>query len=113
VGGTEEDLDLLAGVDSESEVEGESGKVDDDLRKQLSSMLEASGHVVPEDLADDEVEDVEEEIESEDDIEDSEDNDAESSGQNPILRNAPTPKAKQSESVVPKEYLKLVSCGQP
>ncbi|KAJ5588977.1 hypothetical protein N7537_011655, partial [Penicillium hordei] len=107
MGGTEEDLDLLAGVDSESEVEGESGKVDDDLRKQLSSMLEASGHVVPEDLADDEVEDVEEEIESEDDIEDSEDNDAESSGPESDIEEAPTPKAKQSESVVPKEYLKL------
>ncbi|KGO73504.1 CCAAT-binding factor [Penicillium italicum] len=106
MGGTEEDLDLLAGVDSESEVEGESGKVDDDLRKQLSSMLEASGHVVPEDLADDEVEDVEEEIESEDDIEDSEDN-AESSGPESDIEEAPAPKSKQSESVVPKEYLKL------
>ncbi|QQK46808.1 CCAAT-binding factor [Penicillium digitatum] len=74
MGGTEEDLDLLAGVDSESEVEGESGNADDDLRKQLSSMLEASGHVVPEDLADDEVEDIDEEIESEDDLQDSEDN---------------------------------------
>lgn len=110
MGGTEEDLDLLAGVDSESEVEGESGKVDDDLRKQLSSMLEASGHVAPEDLADDEVEGVEEEIESEDDIEDSEEN-AESSGPESDIEEAPAPKAKQSESVVPKEYLKLVSCG--
>ncbi|OQD63643.1 hypothetical protein PENPOL_c009G07615 [Penicillium polonicum] len=106
MGGTEEDLDLLAGVDSESEVEGESGKVDDDLRKQLSSMLEASGHVAPEDLADDEVEGVEEEIESEDDIEDSEDN-AESSGPESDIEESPAPKAKQSESVVPKEYLKL------
>lgn len=112
MGGTEEDLDLLADVDSESEVEGESGKVDDDLRKQLSSMLEASGHVVPEDLADDEVEDVEEEIESEDDIEDSEDN-AESSGPESDIEEDPAPKVKQSESVVPKEYLKLVSCGPP
>lgn len=110
MGGTEEDLDLLAGVDSESEVEGESGNVDDDLRKQLSSMLEASGHVVPEDLADDEVEDVEEEIESEDDIEDSEDN-AESSGPESDIEEAPAPMPKQSESVVPKEYLKLVSHG--
>ncbi|KOS46120.1 hypothetical protein ACN38_g2922 [Penicillium nordicum] len=106
MGGTEEDLDLLDGVDSESEVEGDTGKVDDDLRKQLSSMLEASGHVVPEDLADDEVEDVEEEIESEDDIEDSEDN-AESSGPESDIEEAPAPKAKQSDSVVPKEYLKL------
>ncbi|OQE30937.1 hypothetical protein PENFLA_c002G03041 [Penicillium flavigenum] len=111
MGGTEEDLDLLAGVDSESEVEGESGKVDDDLRKQLSSMLEAAGHVVPEDLADDEVEedeleDDEEEMESEDDLEDSEDN-AESSGPESDIEEAPAPKSKEAESVVPKEYLKL------
>ncbi|KAJ6190614.1 hypothetical protein N7519_000635 [Penicillium mononematosum] len=111
MGGTEEDLDLLAGVDSESEVEGESGKVDDDLRKQLSSMLEAAGHVVPEDLADDEVEedeleDDEEEMESEDDLEDSGDN-AESSGPESDIEEAPAPKSKEAESVVPKEYLKL------
>jgi ribosome biogenesis protein MAK21 len=115
MGGTEEDLDLLAGVDSESEVEGESGKVDDDLRKQLSSMLEAAGHVVPEDLADDEVEedeleDDEEEMESEDDLEDGEDN-AESSGPESDIEEAPAPRSKEAESVVPKEYLKLVSCG--
>lgn len=109
MGGTEEDLDLLAGVESESEVEGESGKVDDDLRKQLSSMLEASGHVVPEDLADDEVE---EEIESEEDIEDSEDN-AESSGPESDIEEAPASKTKESESVVPKEYLKLVRLNRP
>lgn len=115
MGGTEEDLDLLAGVDSESEVEGESGKVDDDLRKQLSSMLEAAGHVVPEDLADDEVEedeieDDEEEVESEDDLENSEDN-AESSGPESDIEEAPAPRIKDNESVVPKEYLKLVSCA--
>ncbi|CAG8897305.1 unnamed protein product [Penicillium nalgiovense] len=114
MGGTEEDLDLLAGVDSESEVEGESGKVDDDIRKQLSSMLEASGHVVPEDLADDEVEeeveDDEEEMESEHGLEDSEDN-AESSGQESDIEEAPAPKTKEAESIVPKEYLKLASCG--
>ncbi|KAF3028342.1 hypothetical protein E8E15_001779 [Penicillium rubens] len=111
MGGTEEDLDLLAGVDSESEVEGESGNVDDDLRKQLSSMLEAAGHVVPEDLADDEVEedeieDDEEEVESEDDLENSEDN-AESSGPESDIEEAPAPRIKDNESVVPKEYLKL------
>jgi ribosome biogenesis protein MAK21 len=66
LGGTEEDLELLADVDSESEVEGTSYKPkakggDDDLRKELSKMLEAAGHVVPEDLAEDEVEEEEEE----------------------------------------------------
>ncbi|KAJ5794087.1 hypothetical protein N7457_000686, partial [Penicillium paradoxum] len=108
MGGTEEDLDLLAGVDSESEVEGESGKADDDLRKQLSSMLDAAGHVVPEDLADDEVEDVEEAgaPESDDDIEDSEDN-AESSGAESDIEEAPPRKTKEQEVIVPKEYAKL------
>lgn len=111
MGGTEEDLDLLAGVDSESEVEGESGNGDDDLRKQLSSMLEAAGHVVPEDLADDEVEEPEEPEEapeSEDDIEDSEDN-AESSGPESDIEDAPPRKTKEQEAIVPKEYAKLVS----
>ncbi|CAG8315990.1 unnamed protein product [Penicillium salamii] len=106
MGGTEEDLDLLAGVDSESEVEGEVAQGDDDLRKQLASMLDAAGHVVPEDLADDEVEDLEEEPEeSEDEVdaEDSEDN-AESSGPESDIEDAPAPK---SELSVPKEFQKL------
>lgn len=110
MGGTEEDLDLLAGVDSESEVEGEVAQGDDDLRKQLASMLDAAGHVVPEDLADDEVEDLEEEPEeSEDEVdgEDSEDN-AESSGPESDIEDAPAPK---SELSVPKEFQKLVSYG--
>jgi ribosome biogenesis protein MAK21 len=108
MGGTEEDLDLLAGVDSESEVEGETSKGDDDLRKQLASMLEASGHVVPEDLADDEVEEVEEEPESEDEMaaEESEDN-AESSGPESDIEDAPADK--KPDVTVPKEFLKLVS----
>jgi ribosome biogenesis protein MAK21 len=114
MGGTEEDLELLAGVDSESEVEGETAKGDDDLRKQLASMLEAAGHVVPEDLEDDEVEEIEEEPEeSEDEIaaEDSEDN-AESSGAESDIEEAPA-KKKESEATVPKEFLNLVSCGMP
>ncbi|CAG8087357.1 unnamed protein product [Penicillium olsonii] len=109
MGGTEEDLDLLAGVDSESEVEGEVAQGDDDLRKQLASMLEAAGQVVPEDLEDDEVEDLEEqpeESEDEAEIEDSEDN-AESSGPESDIEEAPTPKTKTAELAVPKEYEKL------
>ncbi|KAJ5135754.1 CCAAT-binding factor [Penicillium bovifimosum] len=108
MGGTEEDLDLLADVDSESEVEGESGNADDDLRKQLSSMLEAAGHVVPEDLADDEVEEVEAQPESDVDdvdVEESED-DAESSGPESDIEEAPQ-KTKEQQGVVPKEYAKL------
>lgn len=110
MGGTEEDLDLLAGVDSESEVEGESGNADEDLRKQLSSMLAAAGHVVPEDLADDEVEEVEveEQPESEDDL-DSEDQ-AEISEPESDIEETPR-STKAQEAVVPKEYAKLVSCG--
>ncbi|CAG8030639.1 unnamed protein product [Penicillium salamii] len=69
-------------------------------------MLDAAGHVVPEDLADDEVEDLEEEPEeSEDEVdaEDSEDN-AESSGPESDIEDAPAPK---SELSVPKEFQKL------
>lgn len=113
MGGTEEDLDLLAGVDSESEVEGETAKGDDDLRKQLASMLDAAGHVVPEDLADDEVEDAEDEPEqSEDEIDpgDSEENE-DSSGPDSDIEEPPAPKSKVTELAVPKEFQKLVSPG--
>ncbi|KAL4766216.1 RNA-binding ribosome biosynthesis protein MAK21 [Aspergillus foveolatus] len=78
LGGTEEDFDLLAGVDSESEVEDakpskKSQGSAEDLRKELSSILAAAGQVVPDDLADDEVEEVEdEEDEDEDGDEDGE-----------------------------------------
>lgn len=70
LGGTEEDFDLLAGVDSESEVEDakpskKSQGSAEDLRKELSSILAAAGQVVPDDLADDEVEEVEDEEEEE------------------------------------------------
>ncbi|KAL5045810.1 hypothetical protein BDW71DRAFT_198055 [Aspergillus fruticulosus] len=80
LGGTEEDFDLLAGVDSESEVEDakpskKSQGSAEDLRKELSSILAAAGQVVPDDLADDEVEEVED-GEDEDDDEDGEDEEA-------------------------------------
>lgn len=59
LGGTEEDLNLVAGADSESEIEDNvkdsKGTSDDDaLRKELSSMLTAAGHVVPGDLDEEE-----------------------------------------------------------
>lgn len=127
LGGTEEDLDLLAGIDSESEVEGAPSKPkgqggDEDLRKELSKMLEAAGHVVPDDIADEEAGEDEEEG-TEDDIEN------EYNGTDEVIDNSeseqdvsdisdmdevPAPKAnsktKASEVVVPKEYAKLVSC---
>ncbi|OGM47550.1 CCAAT-box-binding transcription factor [Aspergillus bombycis] len=62
LGGTEEDYNMLAGVDSESEVEdakntskGSGSKSEEDaLRKELSGILAAAGQVVPDDIADDE-----------------------------------------------------------
>ncbi|KAL4993093.1 CBF/Mak21 family-domain-containing protein [Aspergillus recurvatus] len=79
LGGTEEDFDLLAGVDSESEIEDakpsrKSKGSAEDLRKELSSILAAAGQVVPDDLADDEVEEVEDD---EDEVEDEDEEDEE------------------------------------
>ncbi|KAJ5098805.1 CCAAT-binding factor [Penicillium argentinense] len=130
LGGTEEDLDLLAGVDSESEVEGAASKKkggDDDLRKELSKMLEAAGHVVPEDLPDEEVEEEderEEEEEADDDEEDEEDDAAEddiedasddvdekaedSFEESDIEDAPPAPKQREPEAHIPKEFAKLV-----
>lgn len=133
LGGTEEDLDLLAGVDSESEVEGGPSKSktkggDDDLRKELSKMLEAAGQVVPDDLADEEAE-AEDQDEAEEDIEDEEDDEVEEHGeksdagsesyqessddepieQTPKNTKEAATKPKEPQLVVPKEYAKLVS----
>lgn len=127
LGGTEEDLDLLAGVDSESEVEGAPSKGkkggEDELRKELSKMLEAAGHVVPDDLEDEEAEQSEEdEEEAGDDSRVSEEGSEETSepeDESDIsdIEEAPPSedskanaiKSKESEAVVPKEYAKLVS----
>lgn len=136
LGGTEEDLDLLAGVDSESEVEDATekkskGKSEDDfLRKELASMLAAAGQVVPDDLEDDEVEGEDEEeeeeedededeetggieVDAEDDEEDVEEDEEDASEDEP-----PTPAPKEDkkavkqaapENIFPKEFSKLVS----
>ncbi|PWY81985.1 CBF-domain-containing protein [Aspergillus heteromorphus CBS 117.55] len=78
LGGTEEDLDLIAGVGSDSEVEDaaetkpKSMSDDASLRKELSSMLAAAGQVVPDDLEDDEVEEEEEEEEEDEEEEEEE-----------------------------------------
>lgn len=129
LGGTEEDLDLLAGVDSESEVEGAPSKGkkggEDDLRKELSKMLEAAGHVVPDDLEDEEAEQPEEEDndeEAEDDVQVSEEDgeetsEAEEDSDMSEIEDAPpakdsktnATKSKEPQAVVPKEYAKLVS----
>ncbi|KAJ5587631.1 uncharacterized protein N7459_003396 [Penicillium hispanicum] len=121
LGGTEEDLDLLAGIDSESEVEGAPSKPkgkggDDDLRKELSKMLEAAGHVVPDDLADEaEEEDAEDDIENDENEDNGNDEEHSESEQDVSdisdMDEVPAPKAnsktKESEVVVPKEYAKL------
>lgn len=131
LGGTEEDLELLDGIDSESEVEGAPSKEkkggDEDLRKELSKMLEAAGHVVPDDLEDDEVEAEEEEAQAEAEAEAEEDADVEHAddGSEADSEDASEPeesdveeappvkpaKTKEAEVVVPKEYAKLVSVG--
>ncbi|KAL1885587.1 RNA-binding ribosome biosynthesis protein mak21 [Paecilomyces lecythidis] len=78
LGGSKEDFDLIAGVDSDSEIEGQDGgsgkskggNNDDALRKELSKMLEGAGHIVPKDIEqDDEEEEVEEVEEDEEDDE--------------------------------------------
>lgn len=129
LGGTEEDLDLLDGVDSESEVEGAPSKGkkggDEDLRKELSKMLEAAGHVVPDDLEDDEVEEEEAEAEAEAEVEEEEEDDIAQAddGSEADSEDASEPeesdieeapqvkptKTKEPEVVVPKEFAKLVS----
>ncbi|KAJ5946458.1 hypothetical protein N7454_003297 [Penicillium verhagenii] len=123
MGGTEEDLDLLADVDSESEVEGVNAKSgDNDLRKELAKMLEDAGHVVPQDLAEDEVEEEEEEDEeeeeAEEDAEDEEISDVEDSEPEDVsdiseVEEAPKPKEKQPEILIPKEYATLIASGNP
>lgn len=134
LGGTEEDLELLADVDSECEVEGTSSKSkakggDDDLRKELSKMLEAAGHVVPDDLGEDEVEE-EEEAEAEDELEEDaqdegSDGDSEETSEpeddepedSDTEETQPAPKEtkakKEPEAVVPKEFAKLVRYNPP
>ncbi|KAF7717085.1 Uncharacterized protein PECH_004504 [Penicillium ucsense] len=123
LGGTEEDLELLADVESESEVEGETSKPkskggDEDLRKKLSKMLEAAGHVVPDDLAEDEVEEDEAEAEeeegqdpedegSEGDSEETSDVEDDVSEVSDIEEVKAAAKAREPEIVIPKEFAKL------
>ncbi|KAJ9367276.1 hypothetical protein DTO282F9_3303 [Paecilomyces variotii] len=65
LGGSKEDFDLIAGVDSDSEVEGQNitsakskdGNSEDALRKELSKMLEGAGHIVPKDIEQEEEQD--------------------------------------------------------
>ncbi|KAJ5279776.1 hypothetical protein N7478_005148 [Penicillium angulare] len=110
LGGTEEDFNLLADVDEEEEVEGVSAEAkDDDLRNELSKMLEAAGHVVPQDLEDEEVEEDEGEEDDEDD-EDiiDEEKQSEADEVSDISDIEPVPPAKTELVTIPKEYASLV-----
>lgn len=127
LGGTEDDLDLVAGIGSESEVEdsadakkkssNKSG--DEDLRKELSSMLAAAGQVVPDDIEDEEEEEAEDqddndeggddESDEQEDIAAQEGSDIEEeSSSEPFKEKNKKELAKREEFVVPKEYSKLV-----
>ncbi|KAL4916227.1 CBF/Mak21 family-domain-containing protein [Aspergillus aurantiobrunneus] len=124
LGGTEDDLELLAGVDSESEVEDaktskkSQGSAEDSLRKELSSMLAAAGQVVPDDIADEDVEGVEDEEEEDEAAESGFESVGEQSSPGVESSNEevsdqedkPTKKeAKETapESIFPKEFSKL------
>ncbi|GFF39696.1 uncharacterized protein C4F10.09c [Aspergillus udagawae] len=134
LGGTEEDFDLLAGVESESEVEVASetqkkskNKSDDDsLRKELSAMLAAAGQVVPDDIEDENevagasdsegADEEEEQEEEEDDAQQSEDSDQseekEEASSAPVARKTEPPKKEKAkgpvpENIFPKEFSKL------
>jgi ribosome biogenesis protein MAK21 len=139
LGGTEEDFDLLAGVESESEVEVASetqkkskNKSDDDsLRKELSAMLSAAGQVVPDDIEDENevtgasdsegADEEEEQEEEEDDAQQSEDSDQseekEEAFSAPVARKTELPKKEKAkgpvpENIFPKEFSKLVSVSE-
>ncbi|KAL4948083.1 CBF/Mak21 family-domain-containing protein [Aspergillus filifer] len=128
LGGTEEDLDLIAGIDSEDEVEAaeapkkSKGSAEDSLRKELSAMLAAAGQVVPDDLEDEEVEEeAEDEDEEEEDEEDEgevgEEEEEQSSPGEESPDEEPEPEVKKPtkkevkesvpEIIFPKEFTKL------
>ncbi|KAL4809577.1 CBF/Mak21 family-domain-containing protein [Aspergillus unguis] len=129
LGGTEEDFDMLAGVDSEAEEEAKpakkSGSAEDSLRKELSSILAAAGQVVPDDLPDEEVEaeaeeDEEEEVEEdeaefedEDEVDQAEAEFVDKDSDSDESEEAPKPEVKQKsketvpETIFPKEFSKL------
>ncbi|KAL5339815.1 CBF/Mak21 family-domain-containing protein [Aspergillus crustosus] len=126
LGGTEEDFDLLAGVDSEDEVEGadipkksKGQSAEEALRKELASMLAAAGQVVPDDIADEDVEEEAAEEQEDEDEEDEEEAAAESGDEPspeedaseeeaPVQATKPAAKEVKEETLFPKEFSKLV-----
>ncbi|KAF9889231.1 hypothetical protein FE257_007544 [Aspergillus nanangensis] len=124
LGGTEEDFDLVDGVDSESEVEDVKKSKDkteeDSLRKELSGMLAAAGQIAPPDI---ESEDEEEEDDEEDDDVENEGSDGGMDDDTSDAEDVPAvstskkskdstkqenPKMDNAENAFPKEYSKLV-----
>ncbi|KAL3491170.1 CBF/Mak21 family-domain-containing protein [Aspergillus germanicus] len=129
LGGTEEDFEMLAGVDSEDEEDADTskksnGKSDDaSLRKELSSILAAAGQFVPDDLEDEDVEgevdgdEDDEEVEEDDNDDDEEEESEEAAESDESPEEPPKKEPKQSakkevkqsepEVVFPKEFSKL------
>ncbi|KAL4886582.1 CBF/Mak21 family-domain-containing protein [Aspergillus karnatakaensis] len=104
LGGTEEDFEMLAGVDSEEEVEDADTKKsrgkssEDSLRKELASMLAAAGQVVPEDIADEDVEEVEDEEDEEDDEDEVEEEEEEETNAGEDEESSPEEEASEDEA---------------
>ncbi|KAL2808766.1 CBF/Mak21 family-domain-containing protein [Aspergillus granulosus] len=109
LGGTEEDFEMLAGVDSEEEdadtAKTSKGKSDEaSLRKELSSILAAAGQFVPDDLED---EDVQEEVEDEEDDaeieEDEDENEGEEEEEEEVESDEPSSESESPEEPPKKE----------
>lgn len=116
LGGSKEDFDLLAGVDSGSEVEDSAQKKtdsnEDALRKELAKLLKGAGQYQAE-IPDDEVSEQEEEEEEEEttdqDIE-QEDQDLSSEAEKSAAKDTSKKSvAEPQQNTFPKEYSRLVS----
>lgn len=135
LGGSKEDFDLLAAVDSDSEVEesttGQSKKTGSDegsLRKELAKLLKDAGQFNPE-IADDQVSEAEMSVGEEDDEEEDDDEElvetnskevkhedvnsiplgSRSSGVAEVADQQTKHSVTETQSQFPKEYSKLVS----
>lgn len=138
LGGTQEDFDMLAAIDSESEVEDAASKKpnkksdEDLLRKELSSMLASTGQIAPGDLGEGGDHAAEEEEENDDDGQDSErdgnlgedisDVEEEAPSSPALVEESPKSSKKETameasaaepENILPKGYSKLVGIPKP
>lgn len=113
LGGSMEDYDLLANVESDSEVEGptsetrkKAGSNDDALRKELAQLLKGAGQFNPV-IPDEEAEDEEQQSESEDGNE-SDENGGEEDAPGPSKIAAISAANAEVQSHFPKEFSRLV-----